>query len=209
MPTSRTRHAAVLLAAALLATACSGSSTEAEDSPAASTTTGTEAAEETSAAEPAPDGELAEAARVAGVDPANPPEPIASTTMPAAAASVPVARPTTMRVDLISLRRQDDLLVLTVGFTPEGDGNASSSYFGWTGNTYSPSLIDTENLKKHSVVDSDDGSLVTGTGAASTQIGSGQTLYTYAVFAAPPEGVTTMTVSTGQGAMPFTDVKIQ
>lgn len=204
--TLRTRSLAALLTVPLALAACSGSSSEEDATSATSTTTTDEGG---SAPSSSGEDEVAEAARVAGVDPANPPKPIASTTVPAAGDGKEV-KATTMRVDLISLRRQDRLLVLTVAFTPEGEGGKAATYYTWMGSgaTYSPHLVDATNLKKHEVVVAK-GYTMTDTGPLAVKFAPGQTFYAYAVFAAPPEDVTTMTVHTADGAAPFTDVKIQ
>jgi hypothetical protein len=209
MPAKALRPLAAVLAGALLLTACSGSS---DDDPAPSSASESESATSgSSEAGSAPEDEspLGQAARVAGVDPANPPEPIASTTMPAGGPGEQ-ANDTSLRVDLIVLRRQDNILILTVAFTPEGEGDTAAPYYGWTGTRYEPAIIDGVNLKKHEVVTATSaGGVQTATGPTSTRFGFGETFYTYAVFAAPPEDVTTVTVHTGTGAAPFTDVTIQ
>lgn len=150
--------------------------------------------------------EVDKAAAEAGVDPKKPPKPIASVTMPG---TDEADHPTDMTVDLISLKRQDKLMVLTVGVTPDKASKAKpDTYFGWTANTFSPQVVDTKNLKVHNVVKDDSGGYVY-TPGMSTEFGPGQTFYMYAVLAAPPKDVDTVTVKAVDGAPAFTGVKVQ
>lgn len=149
--------------------------------------------------------EVDKAAAEAGVDPKKPPKPIASVTMPG---TDEADHPTDMTVDLISLKRQDKLMVLTVGVTPDKASKAKpDTYFGWTANTFSPQVVDTKNLKVHNVAKAD--SLQVATGSSTVEFGPDQTMYMYAAFAAPPEDVDTVTVKAVEGAPPFTGVKVQ
>lgn len=150
--------------------------------------------------------ELDQANKEAGVDPKSPPKPVASVTMPG---STDADQPTDMTVDLISLKRQDELMVLTVGVTPDKKAKGKAdSYFGWTGTSFMPQVVDTTNLKVHNVVKEKGGGYVY-TPSMSTNFGPGQTSYMYAVFAAPPKDVKTVTVKATDGAPAFTGVKIQ
>ena len=150
--------------------------------------------------------QLDEAAADAGIDPAAPPQPLASVTMPGAG-SIGNTEPTDITLDLLSLRRDGDLLVLNLAFTP--DKGKPTNYYGWTGTGWAPQVIDTTNLKVHDVVETASGPVSTGTGPAGTSVGGGQTLYLYAVFAAPPQDVKTVTVKPADGAPAFTGVTIQ
>lgn len=116
---------------------------------------------------------------------------------------------TDMTVDLFSLKRQDKLMVLTVGITPDKSSDAdASTFFGWTDTLFRPQIVDSKNLKVHEVVTGGEDKPVS-TESSSSQFGPGQTLYLYAVFAAPPEDVDTVTVKAIDGAPAFTGVKIQ
>ena len=149
--------------------------------------------------------ELDGAAEEAGVDPTKPPKPLASVTMPA---NSEADEPTDMTVDLISLKRQGDLMVLTVGVTPDKASKAKpSTFFDWTQSVFSPQVIDTKNLKVHNVAKAD--SLQVATGSSTVEFGPDQTMYMYAAFAAPPKDVDTVTVKAVEGAPPFTGVKVQ
>lgn len=205
--TTRTMLAA--LTAATVLTACAGGSDddptgEATSSSASSSASGTGQQTESSGSDG--DSELDEAAAEAGVDPTDPPEPIASVTMPGAGGGANNT-PTEITLDLLSLRRDGDLLVLNLGFTPK-EGKPTS-YYGWTTTSWSPRIIDTTNLTVHEVVSSGEESLKTDTSPIGTRVGGGQTLHLYAVFAAPPEDVSTVTVKPADGAPAFTGVTIQ
>lgn len=152
------------------------------------------------------DSDLDEAAKEAGIEPDSPPEPIATVTMPGSNIKTPDAE-TDITLDLLGLRRDGDLLVLNLGFTPK-EGQRTS-YYGWTGTSWAPQIVDTTNLKVHSVVEGPEGRLATGTGPTGIPVAGGQTLYLYAVFAAPPKDVTTVTVKPADGAPAFTHVEIQ
>lgn len=150
--------------------------------------------------------EVDKATAEAGLDPTKPPKPLASVTMPG---NTDADEPTDMTVDLISLKRQDELMVLTVGVTPDKKSKAKpDTYFGWTSNTFMPQVVDTKNLKVHNVVKEKSGGYVT-TSDMSTEFGPGQTFYMYAVLAAPPKDVDTVTVKAIDGAPAFTGVTVQ
>lgn len=149
--------------------------------------------------------EVDDAADEAGVDPKKPPKPLASVTMPA---NSEADEPADMTVDLISLKRQGELMVLTVGITPDEESDAGpSTFINWTEGVFSPQVIDTKNLKVHNVAKSK--AVQVATGSSTVEFGPGQTLYMYAAFAAPPKDVDTVTVKAADGAPPFTGVKVQ
>lgn len=220
--TIRTQAAARLAsvaAAALILGACSDDSGGSDDQPAEETTQTTDAdstdgagAADTdegddASTQPDDDSPAADSARAAGIDPNNPPEPIASTT-------VAIQGSDKATVDLYGLARQGDLVVLTLGVTlDEGTvtttGSESVPFFAWFGTTWSPTLVDSTTLNLHQVVESDDGPVMTATGSNTPRFGAGETYHLSATFAAPPEGVTTMTVNPMDGASSFLDVPIE
>ncbi len=145
------------------------------------------------------------AAEEAGIDPKKPPKALASVTMPA---NSEADEPTDMTVDLISLKRQGELMVLTVGVTPDEKSKGKpSTFFNWTQSVFAPQVIDTKNLKVHNVAKSKATRLATG--SSTVEFGPDQTMYMYAAFAAPPKDVDTVTVNAVEGAPPFTGVKVQ
>jgi hypothetical protein len=203
----RRRLAATAAALTLTLTAAGCGAGGDEGGDAGSATTGTASSTPPVDAGTSSPSDLDEAARAAGVDPTSPPTSVASVTMPGRTID---GTPTELAVDLFSLKRQDELLVLTIGITPDADVEGkATSFLGWTGTTWSPSLVDTKNLKLHRVVETAGTRVATGTGAVSTSFGPGQTLYLYAVFAAPPQDVTTMTVKPVDGAPALTGVTIR
>ena len=199
-----TRHTmCAAVAAALVLSACGGGQDEgggaSPSSSAGSSSAGNSAADT--------DG-LGQAAADAGIDPKNPPKPIASAVVPGQGAD---GKATELTVDLIDLKRQDDLLILTAAVTPDkASTSRPRAYIMWAGSTWAPQVLDTKNLKVHDVVTSDGGDrVISSTGAVSPAFGPGQTLYLYAVLAAPPQDVTSVTVKLADGAAAVTGVKIR
>lgn len=188
------RLTSAVAAAGLVLAGCSGTD-EQPDSPAETTEASPVEADASPAADP-------DNAAQADIDPSNPPEPIATTEMPATTAEDGA---TTMRVDLLGLKREDKLLVATFGFTPEEGEGRSQWHYGWLGDKgWSPQIVDGTNLKVHDVVaGSQVGRLMTA--YQGTKFGPGQTYYAFATFAAPPSGAS-LTVKAADGAPPFTGV---
>ena len=186
------RLTAAAVAGTLALAACSGGDdTDATKAPAAgSSATPSTSSGSPDASDPNAEDQAAEAAK-AGIDPANPPKPIASTTTAAVVEGDPKA---TMKVDLLGLKRQGKTVLASYAFTVTAADGASDKpqwiydYLGDTG--WHPSLIDSTSLKVHRVVKAGGKELQTAYQGAKFR--PGQTLYGYAVFAAPPEGVTTM-----------------
>ena len=113
----------------------------------------------------------------------------------------------TVKVDLLGLKRKDRLLILTAAVTPTNSLAEPQSLFQVLGShTWRPTLVDTKNLKQYSVVRSG-GPL--SSGDLSAKAGSGQPMFVYAVFAAPPADVTTINVLFADTIPAFTDVPVQ
>lgn len=150
--------------------------------------------------------ELDTQAGEAGVDPTEPPEPIATVEAPATDST---GEPTTLTVDLLEARREDELLVLTVRFTPaEGDGKPQWLYHYLGQETWAPQVIDTTNLRVHNVVKGEGQPKPLLTDYQGTKFGPGQRYYAFAVFAAPPEDVESVTVNVVGGAESLTEVPL-
>lgn len=207
--TTRTMLAAVTtLTAAALLTGCAGGD-EGGEAPSSSTSSASDGGsngEDSSDSESS--AELDEAAAEAGIDPDDPPEPIGSATLPGKGSE---GAPTDVRIDLFGLKRQGELMVLTAAVTPDKSSKSEpQDFFGWIDNSWYPQVIDTENLKVHDVVtEKGGGPVMTKTGSVTTTFGPGQTYYMYAVFAAPPQDVDTVTVKLADGAPAVTGVTIQ
>ncbi|WP_068253177.1 hypothetical protein [Janibacter corallicola] len=209
MLTSSARTACAAAAAlALLLTGCAGGDDGEDSAPSSSAASESEGASDGgSGADDSGSSELDEAAEQAGIDPEDPPEPVASTSVTANGAK----QPTKMTFDLFGLERRGDLLVLTAAVTPDkGAKGKAQTYYGWMNTRWSPQLVDTKNLKVHDVVTTDDGpEVMTDTAPLTTPFGAGQTFYMYAVFAAPPKDVKTVTVKVVDGAPAVTGVTIR
>lgn len=125
----------------------------------------------------------------AGIDLTNLPAPIASATVAATVEGDPAAK---LTVNLHQLRRSGKVVIATFSFQLSSTVDEQQSLFGLLGqHVWWPYLVDTRNLKRHDVV-------IGGGSRAKTDevsvFGPGQTLYAYAMFAAPPATVTTMDV---------------
>ncbi len=114
----------------------------------------------------------------------------------------------TVKVDILGLKRKDKLLILTAAVTPKNSLAEPQSLFRVLGShSWSPTLVDTANLKQYSVVRARGGQLASGD--LSVKAGSGQPMFVYAVFAAPPAEVTTINVLFADSIPALTDVAIQ
>lgn len=208
----RTVLIAVLLPAALATAGCTADS----GSGAGATTTATTAAGGTTTTAAGGTGTTGTTAATvdpskngaagAGVDPSNPGTPLATTTVPLPTAQDPDA---TLRVDILGLRRQDRLLLLTAAVTPTTTSSDARTLFAMLGqHTWTPKLVDTVNLKEYSAARAKSSSYLQ-TDDLGVSAVSGQPAYVYAAFAAPPADVTKMTVSFQSSVPPFPDVPLQ
>ena len=136
-------------------------------------------------------------------------DPIATATIPAALDGDPKA---TLTVKLYSLTRRGQTLIgnfsFTLNSTTSTDPTEMTSLFRLLGDrTWSPTLIDTTNLKRHAVLDGDSIWDDAATSSGDTKLGAGDTVAAFAAFAAPPAEVTSMVVNMAEGA-PGVDVKL-
>ncbi|MDO5502465.1 MAG: hypothetical protein Q4G67_04745 [Actinomycetia bacterium] len=206
-----TRLAAAGLAAALLLTACTGdgesdpqdngtTQVETSDSDAGGTSAATDdsptaddatdgATDETTGGA-TEDADEAESAEAAGIDPQSLGEPFMTVDVGADA----VSDDATLTVDTFPLRREGELLTLVLRITlnaPANDNAPLGALLGQSVTHLDPVLVDSVNLNQHSVLRAGNDRLTSGQRA---QMSGGQTRYFGAVFAAPPEDVTTMTL---------------
>ncbi len=183
---------------AALTAGCSGSSDPGDAAPPAATTTSTPVSSPSTGVDPTANG-----ATAAGVDPGNPGPPVATTTAPVAMFDDAHAK---LKIDVLSLKRKDKLLILTLQVTPDNSLSGPKALFTLLGNHFwSPALIDSVNLKEYDTV-SGSGQLqsgVTGVSAA-----AGQPMYLYAVFAAPPAGVTSLNLIFASSVPALNDIPI-
>lgn len=206
------------LALALTLSACS------QDEPAAFEDTATQAVaddtggeesadtdgeEESDASDAAPETDevTEQSAAAAGIDLTDVGDPIATTTIPAVVSDDPDA---TMDVSLYSLERDGQTVIGTYSFHVSSDSETQEAewIYAYLGDTsWTPHLIDTQNLARHDVL------LQAGVRAMTAYQGAkfrpGQTFFAYAAFAAPPADVTTMTASLVDGGAPVREVPIQ
>ena len=146
-----------------------------------------------------------ETAQQAGVDLTNLPAPIASGTMRAVVEGDPDA---TITVALHSLKRTGKVLTGIFSFRVTSTDQARNNLFNYLGQTsWAPFLVDTVNLNRHD--------LLTGGGAPAKtdevlmpKFSPGQTVYAYAMFAAPATTVTAMNVQLVGTVPTATDVPI-
>lgn len=121
-------------------------------------------------------------AKAAGIDLKNPPKAIAEATINVNQDSID-----TTKIELLELRRDDNVMLATFRLTGKGQGTEPKTAFkllGWS--SFAPVLIDMKNLEKYRHVDdltSDD---------VSAEAPLGQPVYLFTAFPLPREGVTAM-----------------
>lgn len=141
----------------------------------------------------------------AGIDPMNPPKPIASLTAPAAYTKDPKAK---ALIDIFSITRQGRLATLTMAVTPTFDSVDSVSLFTLMGHhTFRPTMVDPINLRKYDVVTSRSSRL--SSSETSTRAYSGEAMFIWAVFAAPPANVTKVNLNLFDTVPTIMDVPVQ
>jgi hypothetical protein len=114
----------------------------------------------------------------------------------------------TVKIDVLGLKRKDKLLILTAAVTPDNSLARPQNLFSVLGNhTWRPTLVDTVNLKQYSVVRAQGGRLASAD--LSVKAASGQPMFVYAVFAAPPTDVTKINILFADSIPALTDVAIQ
>lgn len=180
-----------------LLSACSSDAQPVED--AAQETAQTEAAQQ-----PGP-GEGEGSAQAAGLDPHDLPDPVATLEVPADVDGDPDA---TMTIDFFGLQRNEKTVVGRFAFTVNSDTGSTEErwLYHYLGNSaWHPYLLDTQNLKKHSVLS--DGLHRAQTSFQGAMFAPGQRFYTFAVFAAPE--APSVAVSATEGAHLIQDVAIR
>ena len=146
-----------------------------------------------------------DSAREAGIDWTDPPKPIATVTIPGAASGGAQAE---LKLDLLTVTRRDKVVLVNYAVTPTRAGEEDMNLYSWLGNqSPRPRLVDTKNLKLYAPLGEGDTSMQTE--AIGPRFSSGQTLYGYAMFSAPPEDVTHVDVALIDSAPAFPGVEIQ
>lgn len=122
-------------------------------------------------------------AKEAGIDLKNPPKPMAKATFKPAN-DQDIDRTT---IELLELRRRDNVMVATFRLTGEGRGNANKNAFYLLGATsFAPVFIDMQKLEKYKSIDdltSDE---------SSTTAPLGEPVFLFTAFPLPRDGVTSM-----------------
>lgn len=150
----------------------------------------------------------ADSAAAAGVDLTEVPDPLVSATVPATVEGDPDA---TLQVNLHSLVRDGDVVVGTFSFVVASEASGTDRnwlYDYLDGHIWQPHFIDTVNLTRHDVPAEATGVNASVTDSQSFTFLPGQTVYGYALFASPPEDVTTVMLSMVDGA-PAAEVELQ
>ncbi|GAA4285618.1 hypothetical protein GCM10022261_31490 [Brevibacterium daeguense] len=147
-------------------------------------------------------------AEAAGLDPANLPEPVATGEIPAVVEGDDAGE-ATMTVNFYGLKREGQTVVGQFSFAVNSDASDEAQWiYDYLGKqSWHPFLVDSVNLKRHGVVGSAGGKAQTN--SQGPKFRPGQTFYAFAVFAAPPEDVTTMDVSVIDGMPLVTGVEVQ
>ncbi|KQX61845.1 hypothetical protein [Angustibacter sp. Root456] len=190
-----------VLSAGLALTACSGTTKdEAKGGNPSPTSTAAGSPSAATSVDPQKNGSAEAGVGLEALD-----HPIASVTAKTGMQKDPTA---TVKVDLLGLKRKEKLVVLTAAVTPTTTLSDPQSLFRVLGsNSWRPSLIDTVNLKQYSVVRADGRILLSND--LVVRAGSGQPMFVYAVFAAPPPEVTKVNVLFSDAIPAFSDVPIQ
>jgi len=130
------------------------------------------------------DGEDAEAsgAKDAGIDPEDPPEAIASTTLHVENDDVD-----STKVELVELRRDENVMVATFRLTGQGRGTEETSAFELLGeHTFAPTFVDFTNMEKYTNVTDLTSNDIT------AEAPLGKPVYVFTAFPLPRQGVDTM-----------------
>lgn len=173
MDAARTLGGAAL--AVMLLAGCTGSGDDAD-----ATTSG--AASTASPSSTA--GTTADGAKASGIDPANPPKPLGSVTVPTPAEGVE-----STLVELLELRRRDTVLVATFRVTPKpaSSGTGDVTLAQAVGGAFAPQLLDLGNLKRYRYVEA------LRSDQRAVESVDGSPMYAFAAYAIP-QGTSTVDV---------------
>lgn len=135
-------------------------------------------------------------AKAAGIDLDNPPAAIAEATVTVDRDSIEETK-----IELLELRRDDNVMLATFRLTGEGRGTEKKSAFrllGWS--SFSPTFVDMKNLEKYRHVDD----LTSDETEAEAPLG--QPVYLFTAFPLPREGVTEMDLRVTSEAPAIEDI---
>lgn len=175
----RTRIVALAAATATALSGCSMLPTDGDSS-------GSSGSSESSESGQGSGGESGEAttqtALAAGIDPQDPPEPIAKGTFRPNSDDVE-----STTIELVKLTPKDNVLLAVFRFTGEGRGNEMTSIYDLIGDQpFNPVFIDLKNLEQYENVDDLTTEVVT------TKAPLGDPVYLFTAFPLPRDGVTEM-----------------
>src|SRR5699024_4001776 len=143
-------------------------------------------------------------AEAAGLDLNDLPDPIASQDIPAVVEGDDDA---TLTVDLFALKRQGETVIGQFGFTVNSSSTEEDWLYGYLGDSsWSLFLVDSQNLRKHSVLKKSINRAQTA--VQGPNFTPGETYYAFAVFAAPPPDVDEVEVSVVDGMILVTGAAI-
>ena len=121
-------------------------------------------------------------AKDAGIDPDDPPEAIASTTLQVNEGDVD-----STKVELVELRRDENVMLATFRLTGQGRGTEDTSAFDLLGDhSFDPVFVDMKNMEKYTKVDD----LTSNDIAVEAPLG--KPVYLFTAFPLPRQGVDTM-----------------
>lgn len=154
------------------------------DADSGATGDGTDGADSQSGAES--DAEASGAA-AAGIDLANRPSPIGSTTLELEWRGNDHA----IETEVLELKTRGELMYMTLRLTPESARSDADKIYGWLGNSgLGLTLIDPVNLKMYSPVRTSTGPVETD--VVGNNVSSGESAYHWVVFPAPVDDVETL-----------------
>lgn len=202
----KTRLVASVFVATALLVGCSGggssgadksTTTEAGASSQADATTkpaGTKPTGNGSSADPKENG-----AAAAGIDLKNPPKPIGEVTVPINEDGI-----TGTKVEVLEVKPRDNVLLVTLRFTPEGTTSDRVTIFQAMGqHSLRLELIDLKNLKRYEAVQA----LTSDSVGGKTEMGG--SLYGFTAFPLPPDDVKTMDLKVSDLAPSIEDLPLQ
>lgn len=210
----------LVLVGALTLSACEGEAAQFEDDPGSSASQAEDnpqdaaqedqpddGGQESASADAEDEADVeADSAAAAGVDVNDVGEPLATATIPA---TVQGDEDATLEVAVHSMVRDGDVVHGTFSFQVQSDarGVAPAWIYSYLGSrSWQPYFVDTVNLTRHDVVSGT--GVKAATSSQEVKFLPGQTIYGYAVFAAPPPDVTAVTLSLVEGT-PTVEVELR
>lgn len=176
----------VVALAAATATALSGCSMLSSDGDSSGSSGSSESSQSGQGSGGDSEGESGEAttqtALASGIDPEDPPKPIAEGTYTPNGDEVE-----STKIELVKLQPKDNVMLAVFRFTGDGRGNADASVYDLMGGrSFEPVLIDLENLEKYTIVED------LSSNSVYTEAPLGEPFYFFTAFPLPRDGVESM-----------------